>query len=295
MSDFGQSSAIEQTNNLISEGMDNARQHREHNNAVLNTYNTKINQINSKKGALGVSDKTEDTGETGLAGIQTAVATGKEVKSAYQMGVGNYLKSQPSQTAENLRTAFESTKSAFGVGTAPTKTAKYIPVGQRTMTGARSTAEASEEMGVLPGVFKKGLKTITDLPDKQIGGIAKGLGAFTGIAGAGLTGIEDIASGSFGGTDGKDATSLQKTANKSSLVAGGLDAMALAVPVLAPVAGAADLVSGIMGIAGDVSGKQASLKKAGAVKQADTETGESVVSAGSEGQIADTSTQQRTY
>jgi len=46
MSDFGQSSAIEQSNNLISEGLSNARETREHNRQVMNTYNTKINSIN---------------------------------------------------------------------------------------------------------------------------------------------------------------------------------------------------------------------------------------------------------
>lgn len=295
MSDFGQSSAIEQTNNLISQGMDNARATREHNNNVLDTYNAKIKAINNKTDAVGVSSKTADTSETGLAGVQTLAATGKEVKAAWGMGVGNYLKSQPSATAENLKGAYGSVKNAFGVGTAPTRTAAYIPVGKRTMTGARSTAEAGEEMGVLPGVFKKTLGAITDLPDAQVTGIAKGLGAFTGIAGAGLTGIEDIASGSFGGSDGKDATGLQKSANVSSLVAGGLDAMALAVPILAPVAGVADVVSGIMGIAGDVSGTKKAKDDAGASKTQNTETGGQIASASSEGQVADSSTQQRTY
>ncbi len=296
MSDFGQSSAIEQTNNLISQGMDNARATREHNNNVLDTYNAKIKAINNKKDMVGISSKTEDTGETGLSSIQTLAATGKEAKAAWGMGVGNYLKSQPQATAENLKGAFGAAKSAFGVGTAPVKTAKYIPVGQRTMGGARSTAEAGEEMGVLPGVFKKTLGAITDLPDKQVAGIAKGLGAFTGIAGAGLTGIEDIASGSFGGSDGKDATGLQKSANVSSLVAGGLDAMALAVPILAPVAGVADIVSGAMGIAGDVSGTKKAKSDAGATKDQNTESGAGdIVSAGSSGQIASQSTQQRTY
>ena len=296
MSDFGQSSAIEQTNNLISQGMDNARATREHNNTVLDTYNNKIKAINNKTGAVGLSSKTEDTGETGLSSVQTIAATGKEAKAAWGMGVGNYIKSQPAATAENLKGAYGAAKSAFGVGTAPVKTAKYIPVGQRTMTGARSTAEAGEEMGVLPGVFKKTLGAITDLPSAQVSGIAKGLGAFTGIAGAGLTGIEDIASGSFGGSDGKDATGTQKAANVSSLVAGGLDAMALAVPILAPVAGVADVVSGIMGIAGDVSGSKKAKDDAGSVKDQNTEAGDGdIASAGSSGQIASQSTQQRTY
>ena len=302
MSDFGQSSAIEQTNNLISQGMDNARATREHNNNVLDTYNAKIKAVNNKTDAVGVSSKTADTSETGLSGVQTLAATGREAKAAWGMGVGNYIKSQPAATAENLRGAFSAGKSALGIGTAPARgaaAAGYIPVANRTIGGARSTAQAAEEggdMGVLPGVFKKTLGAITDLPDAQVAGIAKGLGAFTGIAGAGLTGIEDIASGSFGGSDGKDATGLQKSANVSSLVAGGLDAMALAVPILAPVAGVADVVSGIMGIAGDASGTKKAKNDAGTLRDKNTEAGDgATVSTGSAGQIASSSTQQRTY
>ncbi len=301
MSDFGQSSAIEQSNNLISEGLSNARETREHNRQVMNTYNTKINSINTKTDAVGVSDKTEDTGETGLAGIQTAVATGKEVKTAYQMGVGNYLKSQPGQAKEAFQSAVKTGKNAFGFGAEEGARAanRYIPVGQRVMGGARSAAEAErtgEGMGVVSGVFKKGLGAITSLPDKQVSGLAKGLGAFTGIAGAGLTGIEDLASGSFGTNDkGGAATGVDKSANIASLAAGGLDAMALAMPVLAPVAGVADIVSGALGIAKDVSDKKDTKADALSTKNQDTEQSDSVVSTASSGQIASSSTQSRTY
>ena len=301
MSDFGQGSAIEQTNNLLSETMSNAREAREHNRQVMNTYNQKINAINTKTDAVGVSDKTEDTGETGLAGIQTAVATGKEVKTAYTMGVGNYLRSQPGKAAEAFTSAVKTGKNAFGFGAeeGAKAAAKYIPVSQRTLSGARSTAaaaEAGDDMGVVSGVFKKGLGAITSLPDKQVAGLAKGLGAFTGIAGAGLTGVEDLASGSFGTDEkGNAATGVDKGANIASLAAGGLDAMALALPVLAPVAGVADIVSGALGIAKDVSDKKEAQGDALSTKKQDTESSSDVVSTGSSGQIASTSTQSRTY
>lgn len=301
MSDFGQSSAIEQTNNLISEGMDNARQTREHNRSVVNTYNQKINNINNKKDAVGVSDKTADTGLEGVSGIQTAVATGQEAKKAYQMGVGNYLKSQPQEAGKALSSAFQSGKQALGLGTEATKGAnRYIPVSQRVMGGARSTAEAErtgEDLGVVSGVFKKGLSAITSLPDKQVAGLAKGLGAFTGVAGAALTGVEDIASGSFGtNEDGGKATGIDKAENIGSLVSGGLDAMALAVPILAPVAGVADLVEGGLSLAKDASDKKTSLQDASKTKDQDTETGAGdITSAGSQGQIAGTSTANRMY
>ncbi len=299
MSDFGQSSAIEQTNNLISEGMDNARATREHNRSVVNTYNQKINTINNKKDAVGVSSKTADTGEEGLSGVQTAVATGQELKKAYNMGVGSYLKSQPAEASKSLSSAFQAGKQALGMGGAE-KANKYIPVSQRTLGGARSTAEAErtgEDMGVVSGVFKKGLGAITSLPDKQVAGLAKGLGAFTGVAGAALTGVEDIASGSFGTNDaGGKATGIDKAENIGSLVSGGLDAMALAVPILAPVAGVADLVEGGLSLAKDASDKQSALQSASKTKDQETESGAGeIASAGSQGQIAGTSTANRMY
>jgi len=72
--------------------------------------------------------------------------------------------------------------------------------------------------------------------------------------------------------------------------------MALAVPVLAPVAGVADLVAGGLGIAGDISESSMKKKQAKTTEQGNLSTGTSnVVSEGSAGQIASTSTQQRTY
>jgi len=296
MSDWGISSAIEQSNNLISEGLSSARETREHNRSVVASYNQQISNITNQKTAGVLPTKAGDEGAEGLAGIQTAVAVGRELKSARTMGLGNYLASQPGQTAENIRSAINTGKSALGLGTSSARDALIAGGQGAVMNNVGNLSQEGESLGVLPGAIKKGLSAITDLPDKQVAGLAKGLGAFAGIAGAGFTGLEDIASGSFGGSEGKDATSTFKTANKASLVAGGLDAMALAVPVLAPVAGVADLVAGGLGIAGDISESSMKKQQAKTTEQSNLSTGTSnVVSEGSAGQIASASTQQRTY
>jgi hypothetical protein len=297
MSDWGQSSAIEQTNNLISEGLTNARATREHNRSVINNYNSTISAINNKTDAVGIKQKTADEGEEAVSGIQTAVAVGQEAKKAYQMGVGNYLKSQPGQIAENLKGAVQAGKDAFGIGTSPARTLRQgafpLSLGQDA-ENLRSLAPAGEDLGFKSSIIQKGLQTITDLPDKQIAGLAKGLGAFTGIAGAGFDALEDISAGSFGGD--KDASSISKTADKASLVAGGLDAMALAVPILAPVAGVADLVSGGLAIGADLADTKSAKDKAKTTEQSNMEQGTSnVVSQGSAGQVATSSTQSRSY
>lgn len=297
MSDWGQSSAIEQTNNLISEGLSNARETREHNRSVINNYNQTINAINNKTDAVGVKQKTADEGSEALSGIQTAVAVGQEAKKAFNMGVGNYLASQPGQIADNLKGAVRAGKDAFGIGTSPARAgliegAEGVPL--RDAEGLRSLAPAGEDLGFKSSIIQKGLQTITDLPDKQIAGLAKGIGAFTGIAGAGFDALEDISAGSFGGD--KDASGISKTADKASLVAGGLDAMALAVPILAPVAGAADLISGGLAIGADLADTKSAKDKAKTTEQTNMEQGTSnVVSQGSAGQVATSSTQSRSY
>ena len=296
MSDWGQSSAIEQSNNLISEGLANARETREHNRQTVATFNQQISNITNQKTAGILPTKAGDEGAEGLAGIQTAVAVGRELKTASTMGFGNYLASQPGQTADNIRSAIQTGKQAFGLGTSSARDALIAGGGGAVMNNVGNLSQTGESLGIIPGAIKKGLSAITDLPDKQIAGLAKGLGTFTGIAGAGFTGLEDIASGSFGGSDGAGAPSMEKTANKASLVAGGLDAMALAVPVLAPVAGVADLVAGGLGIAGDIASSAQKKKQAKTTETGDLTTGtSSIVSEGSAGQLASSSTQQRTY
>ena len=297
MSDFGQSSAIEQTNNLISEGMENARNTREHNRSVLNNYNTTITNINNKKDAVGVSDKTADTGEESVSGIQTAVAFGQEINKARKMGAVGYLKNIPQEAMSNIQGALKAGKDAMGVGQSSARDALTAGRSSVVLSNPGSLEQSGEELGFTSGVFKKGLQAITDLPDKQVAGIAKGLGAFTGVASGALTGIEDLASGSFGTDEkGKPARGVDKAENIGSLVAGGLDAMALAVPVLAPVAGVADVVESGLSLAKDKADKAEDIDTATKTKQQDMETGTgAIASAGSQGQIAGTSTAQRTY
>lgn len=297
MSDFGQSSAIEQTNNLISEGMENARNTREHNRQVMNTYNQAISNINNKTDVVGVKDKTADTSLEGLSGVQTATAVGQEINKMRKLGATGYLKNIPQEAFSNIQGALKAGKDAMGVGQSSARDALTAGRSSVVLNNPGHLEQSGEELGFTSGIFKKGLQTFTDLPDKQVMGIAKGLGAFSGIAGAGLDAVEDIASGSFGtGEDGKPAKGIDRAENIGSLVSGGLDAMALAVPVLAPVAGVADLVEGGLSLAKDAEDKKEDIDTATKTKEQDTETGTgAIASASAEGQIASTSTAQRTY
>ena len=153
MSDFGQSSAIEQTNNLISEGMENARNTREHNRQVLNTYNQSITNINNKKDAVGVSDKTADTGEESVSGIQTAVAFGQEINKARKMGATGYLKNIPQEAMSNIQGALKAGKDAMGVGQSSARDALTAGRSSVVLSNPGSLEQSGEELGFTSGVF----------------------------------------------------------------------------------------------------------------------------------------------
>jgi hypothetical protein len=68
------------------------------------------------------------------------------------------------------------------------------------------------------------------------------------------------------------------------------------VPILAPVAGVADLVSGGLAIGADLADTKSAKDKAKTTEQSNMEQGTSnVVSQGSAGQVATSSTQSRSY
>ena len=84
--------------------------------------------------------------------------------------------------------------------------------------------------------FKKVGGVVSKLPTKQLGAVADVAGKGLGIFSAG-EGIADLVKG---GEDGEE-----KAKDIGDVVAGGMDVASMALPVLAPVAGIASLISGI--------------------------------------------------
>ena len=308
MSDFGRSNAIEQSNNLISSGLSNAREARVYNQAQKTSFNTSINTIKGKD----ATGKAEAGGKEGATTAGAIVSSGKQISAVKSLGLKGYAKSQPAQISENLSAFKEGTKSAFGMGTKAETASKGAPLfssgpgpgrsldvvkgGAEDLGGAVGKGGVDEGTGLIEGIAKKALGGFTDLPTKQIGALAKGAGAFASIGGGVLTGIEDIASGSTGGTEGKSATGMYKASGDMSMIAGGLDAMSMAMPFMAPVAGIADVASGIMSIAGEASEAKAKKDKATADYNAGKESAPAnVISQTAKGDVASQSTAQRTY
>jgi len=319
MSDFGISNAISDSNNLISSSSARARDARVHNQQVKNTYDNQVNAIKSS----ATAPKAGEAVKEGLTDLGGAVAVGKEAQKVNKMGLGNYLKGQPAVAKANLSSGVETTKKAFGMGKSELPASADLThitdpntgvIGPLTKPGAttpdgllpirtsssqvlRDAGTNSEEGGgLVEGMARKAIGYVADIPNAQIGALAKGVGSLASVATAGFTGIEDLVSGSTGGSEGKDATSLYKAGNDASLIAGGLDAMSLALPVFAPVALAADATAGIMGIVGESS--EASKKASDSKKneQASQETAPSqIVSQTAQGDVASSSTSQRTY
>jgi len=104
----------------------------------------------------------------------------------------------------------------------------------------KATAEGKEEEEASGGLaelaFKKVGGVVSKLPTKQLGAVADVAGKGLGIFSAG-EGIADLVKG---GEDGEE-----KAKDIGDVVAGGLDVASMALPVLAPVAGVASLISGI--------------------------------------------------
>ncbi len=304
MSDFGRSNAIEQSNNLISSGLSNAREARVYNQAQKTTYDNSINTIKAKDTTGKVESGAKEGATTGGA----IVSSGKQFKAMSDQGLKAYAKSQPEAVSQNLSAFKEGTKSAFGFGAKEPTGAPLFSSGPGPGRSLDVVAGASEDLrnaghnsageggGLIEGMAKKALGGITDLPTKQIGALAKGAGAFASIGGGILTGVEDIASGSTGGTEGKEATGMYKAGGDMSMIAGGLDAMSMAMPFLAPVAGIADVASGIMNIAGEASEEKHKADLASKQYTAGKETAPAnVISETAKGDVASVSTAQRTY
>ena len=117
--------------------------------------------------------------------------------------------------------------------------------------GLLSAEKGSAEGGVAGGLIKKAGKFVSDMPEGQLGAVADIGGKAIGV-GSAIKGIYDDASGGWS----KDTTS-QKVANVGDIIAGGLDAVSMAMPMLAPVGAVASAISSGL----DIGAQADSVKK----------------------------------
>jgi hypothetical protein len=136
------------------------------------------------------------------------------------------------------------------------------------------------DIGARGGVIRKGLGKITDLAPKQVGAVADVAGKGLGFLSAG-----DAIYDRFNGDYSKD-TKLQKAGNTGDMIAGGLDALSLAMPVLAPVAGVASVISAGLDIAGATQEHGDKAAAAKAKEQGAEQGSKATASISSEGKVA---------
>ncbi len=143
-------------------------------------------------------------------------------------------------------------------------------------SGAEAGMEA-ESHGIVGNIVKKVGGMTSNLPVKQLGAVADVAGKGLGVLNAG-EGIADLVKGHTSGEE--------KVKDIGDIVSGGLDVASMAMPILAPVAGVASLISGI----GDIfAGKDKAKKEqeqAQQTQQKQTQSGVQGVSLTSMGQMA---------
>jgi len=158
-------------------------------------------------------------------------------------------------------------------------------------SGGLFTAGAQEAEGGMAGGFvKKVGKFATDLPTGQLGAVADVVGKGAGFIGAGKSIYEDLSG------ERKDMTGAQKVANTADIISGGIDALSIAMPALAPIGAVAGIASSLLDIGSEADGDTEAQKKAKASAGAtlSTQQGKNqqamtqVASLGSAGQIAKT-------
>jgi hypothetical protein len=169
--------------------------------------------------------------------------------------------------------------SAVEVGAKDTDTALSATMAK---AGGGMYAKGAGEMadiGAKGGVIRKGLSKVMDLAPKQTGAIADVAGKGLGFLSAG-----DAIYDRFNGDYAKD-TKLQKAGNTGDMIAGGLDALSIAMPVLAPVAGVASAISAGLDIAGAAQSKGDKATAAKAKEEASEQGSKATASVSSEGKV----------
>jgi len=287
--------ANDQTNQILSLNEEwNSRAHSS-NQGGINQMNTTIKNAQAKQSLLKGYDEGSATLEgvsTGLTGAKVygnaknfdsevaGFGRGKGA-SGYLASQGQIVKGRMAQGKQTLKVAGglmeaeDTAKSGAELGLTQTKTLPVWQAGGQTQQfgadatkiadtteqgkavakasgGLLSVEKGTAEGGVAGGLIKKAGKFVSDMPEGQLGAVAdiggKALGVFS--AGKGL--YEDIGEHAW-----KTDTGAQKVANVGDIVAGGLDAISVAIPMLAPVGAIASGISAMLDI-----GAQADTEKA---------------------------------
>ena len=171
------------------------------------------------------------------------------------------------------------------VGADASKVADETEAGQKVAkaSGGLLTASAKEggaEGGVAGSLIKKAGKFVSDMPAGQLSAVSdiagKGLGMFS--AGKGI--YDD-----FHG-DWKTDTGAQKVANVGDIVAGGLDAVSMAIPMLAPVGAVASGISAMLDIGAQAEDTKKTIAQAHKTQTTTTTPGSDAPSLSSAGLVA---------
>ncbi len=301
---------LNQANASLSFGDNWNESARQHNDQVISKYNDTISQAKTTLSYKKGFGEAQEGVSGASAGLQTAkivgqarnfdsdiagFGKGKGVSGYFSpFTQGQVLKARFKQGQSKFQTALggegADVSSARAMNLKRTGTAmadRYSqpirdasdPEVAKASAGVFKVGEA-EETSVAGGFIKKGLKFATDMPTKQVGAIAdiggKSLGVFSGAKA-----IYDDTQG-----DWKKDTTLQKAGNVGDMIAGGLDALSVAIPVLAPVAAVASVVSAGVDVAGAEQSEKTQESTAGKT-QSQGLTGYKVApSLGSQGSIA---------
>mgnify|MGYP003668255190 CR=1 FL=1 len=332
MSDFGISAARAQSDQINVRGRDAYKAQRAHNSTLRGNLATASNTI--KGNYQGTEER--DGAKEALTGVEGVGKTLSQYRIASKMGAKGYMAAQVPVAASNIKAVpkgfsdmganiFDAGTRSGGAGGAGTRaTATSVPevqktgaqIGQDTFKalnepnqtkrasglvqayGDAAKGEAAAGGTITESMGRKALGAVTDLGETRVGAMAKGLGAAASIAGGVFAAGKDLASGHVGGTlsDGQAVSEASKVANIGSMVAGGLDAAAMAVPILAPVAAVANVADGIAGIIGDISDKHKELTDAAAAEGKNLGTNDAIgTSMSSAGMVATQSATSRTY
>tara|TARA_R110000782_G_scaffold93566_2_gene177105 strand:- start:12490 stop:13527 length:1038 start_codon:yes stop_codon:yes gene_type:complete len=235
-------------------------------------------------------------GRMGQGSLRTQQALGVIDQNEYKDAVNNPSKLGLSQTID-ARTNFARTGNLdAGRTSVPGKDTSGIEFGSKDLdtgkvvkadaegasivkaSGGLLGASGKAETGLASSGIQKLGGFITDLPTSRLGAVADVGGKVLGGLGA-VKGVYDLASGD-------DKTEGEKLGSVGDIVSGGLDALSVAMPVLAPVAAAA---AGVSAIGDYFAGKdeQADTDKTASGKLASsTQSGIQVGSLSSSGKVA---------
>jgi hypothetical protein len=150
-------------------------------------------------------------------------------------------------------------------------------VAKATAEGGAEAGEKAVSHGIVGNIVKKVGGMTTNLPVKQLGAVADVAGKGLGVLNAG-EGIADLVKGHTSGEE--------KVKDIGDIVSGGLDVASMAMPILAPVAGVASLISGIGDIFAGKDKAKEEQQTAATEQKKQTQVGVQGVSLTSMGQMA---------